>query len=106
MGVTTWLDAHKQALNVDPVGEVAVILDTQRMAKKQRDNSKPLTIEQPCPFCGSDDLQIHKIFPNGSGPDRVKVVCVSCWASGGHGYGHDVWGQNDAIRNWNKRPSK
>lgn len=60
---------------------------------------------KPCPFCGSDNLDLVHI--NGSWgyhPSEDYVKCLDCYAIGSRIKDSDCGNhRKEAIRNWNRR---
>ena len=54
---------------------------------------------KPCPFCGSDDVQVY---------NSSFVECKNCWATGPIFENPDDEddGTDEAIDSWNDRPEK
>ncbi len=65
------------------------------MAEEIMDNPKP------CPFCGCEEISIHRTYIDpltpDSPPDEVFVGCASC----GIGYTEET--ENEAVKAWNMR---
>ena len=61
-----------------------------------------------CPFCGGDDLVLRAKYIADKDMFYAFVQCKNCKASSGSSgaYVKSLISEKEAIKNWNKRPSK
>jgi len=61
---------------------------------------------KPCPFCGSDDLEVQHIGNELRKKRSIKVRCKKCRCEREDGAIHHSfeWLEGIIIKNWNQRP--
>lgn len=83
--------------------------------KERHDNAGEFELEDKsrheikrCPFCGGDDLVLRPKYIDSKDMFYAFVQCKGCKASSGASgaYENSLISEKEAIKKWNKRPSK